>query len=93
MRSKTVTVTDLVRHFSDYIGRVAHRHESFLLRKGRKTVAELRPVPAGVRLGDLRELLAAIPRLTADEAKEFAEDLADARARIDAKGMRDPWRS
>jgi antitoxin (DNA-binding transcriptional repressor) of toxin-antitoxin stability system len=93
MRSKSITVTEAARHFSEYVGRVAYRHESFVLHKGKKAVAELRPVPAGIRLGDLPELLASLPRLTPEEATAFAEDLRAARARLDAEGMPDRWRS
>ena len=39
MSTEVLTVTEAVRHFSEYINRVAYRHEVFVLRKGRKSVA------------------------------------------------------
>jgi len=53
MPAKVVSVTEVVRHFSDYVNRVAYRREAFVLRRGRMTLAELRPVPSGRHLGDL----------------------------------------
>ena len=93
MRSKTITVTEAVRHFSEYLGRVAYRRESFLLRKGKRTLAELRPAPVGIRLGDLARLLEALPRLSAEEADDFARDLRDARDQANKDRLRDPWDS
>lgn len=39
MSTTTLTLTEAVRHFSDYVSRVACRHESFVLCKGKKPVA------------------------------------------------------
>ena len=51
MHTTTLSVTEMVRGFSDYVNRVAYRGERFILVKGRKPVAELRPLPAGRLLG------------------------------------------
>ena len=59
-----VTVTQVARHFADYVNRVAYRRESFTLLRGNKPLAELRPLPAGARLGELPGLIASLPRLT-----------------------------
>ncbi len=93
MRPKTLTVTETARHFSDYVNRVAYRRESFLLRKGKKIVAELRPVLAGRRLGDLPAILASLPRLSKEEARAFAKDIDKARARTPREKLRNPWAS
>ena len=93
MRAKTLTVTETARHFSEYVNRVAYRRERFLLRKGKKVMAELRPVPSGRRLGDLPAILDSLPHLSHGEAKAFAKDIALARARISKKGLKDPWAS
>ena len=42
MNTNVLTVTEAVRNFSEYVSRVAYRHETFVLRKGKKSVAELR---------------------------------------------------
>lgn len=44
---QTLSVTEAARHFAEYINRVAYRGESFVLVRGNKPVAELRPLPMG----------------------------------------------
>ena len=90
MSTNTLTVTEAVRHFSDYVSRVAYRHESFVLCRGKKPVAELRPLPIGRRLGDLPGILQSLPRLSETDAAAFAADLEAARNALDADELRDP---
>lgn len=92
MRSSP-SVTEVARNFADYVNRVAFRGERFVLMRGRRAVAELRPVPSGVRLGELPAMLASLPRLGAEEAAAFDDDLAAARAELGAVPERDPWES
>ncbi len=87
------SVTDVARNFGDYVNRVAFRGESFVLMRGRRAVAELRPVPAGMRLGDLPELLASLPRLSSEQAAAFEADLTVARAELGSMPERDVWES
>lgn len=91
--SKKVIVSEAVRNFADYINRVAYRGESFTLVRGNKPVAELAPVVAGRRLGDLPYLLASLPPLGESEAREFADDVSAARAELAEEPLRDPWGS
>ena len=84
-----VTVTQVARNFADYINRVAYRRESFTLVRGKKPLAELRPLPAGARLSELPALLLSLPRLTVSEAGDFADDLAIARDELGE--ARDAW--
>jgi antitoxin (DNA-binding transcriptional repressor) of toxin-antitoxin stability system len=93
MSTKTVSVTEAVRNFSDYVNRVAYRHETFVLRKGRRRVAELRPLPEGRRLGDLIGILRALPQLSDGDVRSFQKDLAAARKALPKKGLTDPWAS
>lgn len=74
MRIKA-TVTELLRNFSDYINRVAYRGERFVVIRGGKPVAELSPVPSGTRLAELPALLDSLPRLSEEDAADFATDL------------------
>jgi hypothetical protein len=74
-----VTVTQLARNFAEYVNRVAYRRESFTLVRGKKRLAELRPLPAGTRLSDLPGLLASLPRLSVAEAGQFVADLEASR--------------
>lgn len=89
----TPSVTEVARNFADYINRVAFRGERFILMRGGRPVAELRPVPAGLRLGDLPALLASLPRLGPEEAAAFDADLAAARDEMASFPDRDPWAS
>jgi antitoxin (DNA-binding transcriptional repressor) of toxin-antitoxin stability system len=86
-----VTVTQVARNFAEYVNRVAYRRESFTLLRGKKPLAELRPLPAGARLSELPGLLASLPRLSEAEAGALGEDLAAARGELDE--VRDAWRS
>lgn len=89
----TASVTDVLRNFSDYINRVAFRGERFILVRGGKPVAELSPVPAGTRLGDLASLLSSLPELGEDEAAAFERDLEGAWAELSGHGPEDRWES
>jgi antitoxin (DNA-binding transcriptional repressor) of toxin-antitoxin stability system len=90
---ETRSVTEIARHFADYINRVVYRGERFVLVRGNKPVAELGPLPPGKRLAELPGLLASLPRLSEAEAEEFANDLASARSVLSATDVRDPWAS
>lgn len=92
MRSRT-SVTDVARNFAEYINRVAYRGEHFMLMRGGRPVAELRPVPAGRKVRELPELLAGLPHLTEEEAASFSEDLTQAREELSRAPIRDPWES
>ncbi len=93
MSTNVLTVTEAVRHFSEYVSRVAYRHETFVLRKGNKAVAELRPVPSGRRLGDLPSILRSVPHLSRADVATFAKDVDAAREAVASDEMSDPWAS
>lgn len=88
-----VTVTQVARHFAEYVNRVAYRRESFTLLRGKKPVAELRPLPVGTRLSELPALLASLPRLFPSEAADFADDILTAHADLARAEVRDAWQS
>lgn len=90
---ETRSVTEIARHFADYINRVVYRGERFVLMRGNKPVAELGPLPAGKRLAELPDLLSSLPKLSEAEAEAFAEDLASARSMLATTDVRDPWAS
>ena len=89
--SIAASVTDVARHFSEYVSRVAFRGERFLLLRGKRPVAELRPVHAGVRLCDLPAIFATFPPLGTEEAAALARDISEAREQLDAVPSRDHW--
>ena len=78
----TLSVTELVRNFADYVNRVFYRRERFVLTRGNKPIAELRPLPAGRTLAELPQILAALPPLSEDEMAQFADDLDKARIEL-----------
>ena len=91
--SQTLSVTEVARHFTEYLNRVAYRGECFVLMRGNKPIAELRPLPAGKRLTDLPALVASLPHLSEAEAAQFAADLTAARGGLARAEVHDPWRS
>jgi antitoxin (DNA-binding transcriptional repressor) of toxin-antitoxin stability system len=91
--SQTLTVTEIARHFAEYINRVVYRGECFVLVRGNKPIAELRPLPAGKRLADLPALCASLPHLSAADAAQFAADLTEAREALARVESHDPWQS
>jgi len=93
MHTTSLSVTELVRGFSDYVNRVAYRGERFILLKGKKPVAELRPIASGLPLGELDATLRSLPSLSPDEAIDFAADIEAARDQLTAEGLQDPWQS
>jgi len=76
MHTTPLSETEMVRGFSDIVNQVMYRGERFILVKGGKPVAELRPLPAGRRLGELEAVLRSLPALSAAEAEDFAADIA-----------------
>ena len=91
--SRTISITTIARNFSEFINRVAYRRESYILLRGKKPVAELRPTPQGRTLGELPKLLASLPRLLPEDAEEFAKDLNAIRTELAKEKPRDPWDS
>ncbi len=90
---RRLTVTEMARNFADYINRVAYRGERFLLTRGNRVVAEIRPVPEARKLSELAALLKAIPRLGEEEAEAFALDWASSREDVGGPGSEGPWES
>ena len=91
--TRTVPSTEVSRHFSEYLNRVAYKGEHFLLVRRKQVLAELKPAPRGRRLGDLPELFRSLPHLSTHEAGELLKDIAAARAQLAKRRARDPWAS
>lgn len=87
-----VSVTELLRNFSEILGRVRFRGERFVVLRGGKPVAELGPTAeAGtVRLGELPGILSSLPRLDPEDAEQFAADLRSLRKAVGTVSDR-PW--
>ncbi len=90
---ETLTVTEIARHFADYLNRVANRGESFVLVQGNKPIAELRPLPTGKKLAELPALCAALPSLSVADGAQLADDLTAAQKELAQREVHDPWQS
>ena len=75
MQNPAISITEAARNFSDFVNRVAYRQESFFLVRGKKAVAELRPVVSGRRLAELPALLSSLPGLTPAEVNDLKNDI------------------
>ena len=68
----TITSTEAARHLGDYLARVKHKGEHFILTKNDQPIAELVPA-AGSRRATWNELVDAVKTLPRDPT--FADDL------------------
>jgi hypothetical protein len=73
--SQSLSVTEVVCHFAEYINRVAHRGECFVPTRGNKLIAGPRPLLVRKRPADLPALLMSLPYLFEREATRFVADL------------------
>ena len=89
--TETLTVTEMARGFAEYINRVTYRGESFVLTKGNKPVAEIRPLPIGRKLSELPAIMAAILHLSHEEVEAFAKDVYEGIDAMNKLPVRDPW--
>jgi antitoxin (DNA-binding transcriptional repressor) of toxin-antitoxin stability system len=78
---KKISATEAVRKFSEILSHVHYRGDAYIVVRGGKSVASISPVTQplkGKNLGELKSLLAAIPKLGA-EAEAFESDIRVAR--------------
>jgi prevent-host-death family protein len=68
----TITSTEAARHLGDFLARVKHAGESFLLTRSDKPLARLVPVRPGVRAKGA-EIMHSLAHLPLDP--DFADDL------------------
>ena len=88
-----ISISEVARNLADFINRVAYRGESFTLFRGKKPVAELRPVPRAKKLGELKDLLATLPKLSEEESESFLNDLEQIRNAGNRELLGDSWES
>ena len=89
--AKEITVTKAVRNFSDLIGRIKYRDESFILTKGGVPVAKVIPADKRIRAREVADLLKGIKHLSSEEAEELFKDLVDSKSIL--KEIVDKWES
>jgi antitoxin (DNA-binding transcriptional repressor) of toxin-antitoxin stability system len=84
--AKAISTTEAARNLGDYLARIKHKRETFILHKNDKPVAALGPLP-GTRTITFRELWELWRKLPADP--KFADDL-EAVNRAD-RPPKNPW--
>jgi antitoxin (DNA-binding transcriptional repressor) of toxin-antitoxin stability system len=72
MGATIISTTEAARHLGDYLARVKHKGEHFLLTKNDQPIAELTPA-RGTNRATWSEIMAAVARLPQDPT--FADDL------------------
>ncbi len=76
---RTITIEDAPENLAFYVDDISRTGESVVLIRGGKPVAEIRPTRKTARLSELRAILESGPRLTPEEAEDFARDVQEAR--------------
>jgi antitoxin (DNA-binding transcriptional repressor) of toxin-antitoxin stability system len=89
--STSASVEEVSRNLSAFIDRVEHGGERFVLTRGGEPVAELCPIPAEPRVGDLAAIFARLPLMDAVDVEAFGRDVDAARAELDRVPLDDPW--
>jgi antitoxin (DNA-binding transcriptional repressor) of toxin-antitoxin stability system len=72
MQSTVISTTEAARHLGDYLARVKHKGERFLLTKNDQPIAELSPA-RGSQRATWAEMVDVLARLPRDHG--FADDL------------------
>lgn len=70
-----VSATTVARSLSDFINRAAYRDEHFVLTRGNKPVAELRPLLQARHLGELAGIIESLPHLDKEDFENSIESL------------------
>ena len=77
---KLITVTDLIRSFSDIIGRVYYKGESFDIKKGPNIVAMLSPKSkSSMSVSELNTFFKETPHLSDEDVEDFEDILKENR--------------
>lgn len=74
-----ITITDMMRSFSDIVGRVYYKGESFDIKKGANIVARLSPAKGKSKLtiSDLNNFFYNSPHLDKSDIDLFSNDIKD----------------
>ncbi len=77
--STLISATDMIRSFSDIVGRVYYRGEVFDIKKGGNIVARLSPVKTNgtIAVSDLNEFFRNAPHLEEDDIEKIATDISE----------------
>lgn len=90
---KKITATELGRNLADYLNRVTYRGKCFVVQRGGRAVAELRPTPHGIRGTEFLARYQALPRLDVAEVDALERDIELGRSELDQLPVANPWES
>lgn len=85
------TVTEVARNFSEFLNTVRYKHDTIVLIRGKKEVAELRPILSGISVSNFRDLLHSLPHIPKEDSNSFGDDLKEIRDSFNEDKLRDPW--
>mgnify|MGYP001598246228 CR=1 FL=1 len=91
--TKTITATEAVRKFSEILNSIKYTGNDYMIMRGGKPVATIRPAETHAKaltLGDLAGLMRALPAL-GDEAERFKKDLKEARKHQPLMPEKNTW--
>ncbi|MDC0864755.1 antitoxin [Rickettsiaceae bacterium] len=89
---KLITATDVVRSFSDIIGRVYYKGETFEIKKGNNIVARLSPAKENpiLSISDLNKFFKSSAHLSPEDVNDFEKEIKSIRSLKEAHGS-DKW--
>ncbi len=90
---KRISATRAVRDFSEVLNTIKFKRIHYIIERGGKPVASMKPIDEETdfrTLGELKALLKKLPRLD-EELNAFAEDLADIRKDQPPLAVGDLW--
>ncbi len=87
---KLITVTDMIRSFSDIVGRVYYNGEIFDIKKGSNIVARLSPTKkkSTIAIADLNGFFKMSPHLNKDDSEDFEKGIKGVKSLNDNSGFR-----
>jgi len=80
-KMERVSATEAARKLSDLLNRVRYQGASFEIARGKEVVARIVPAapPRAVKVAELDELLANLPRLPPTDSAQFEKDVEKVR--------------
>lgn len=90
---RLISVTEFARSMAEFINTIVYKRESFMLVRGKKAVAELRPVNKRVTISMFDQLLQNAPKLSEEEQLSFLQDLDTLRSEVSKDHGTNRWPS
>jgi antitoxin (DNA-binding transcriptional repressor) of toxin-antitoxin stability system len=90
--TKLITVTEIMRSFSDVVGRVYYKGESFDIKKGANIVARLSPAKkrSTIAIKDLNNFFQNAPHLGKSDIEDFENTINEVKSKKE-NGVFNKW--